>query len=96
MTASRRKRLSGLHSVIFTNPSWTSCVVLAMAFVLTLIPGQHVSVPPLVDFRGCATQLDVHPAFHPVRHGRLVGIARSYVAFDVVGIIAQPRGRRFV
>lgn len=33
------------YSVIFTNPCWTSWVVLAMASVLTLIPGSRSSFP---------------------------------------------------
>jgi len=33
------------HSVIFTNPCWTSCVVLAMASVLTLISGSRSLFP---------------------------------------------------
>ena len=33
------------YSVIFTNPCWTSWVVLAMASVLTLIPGIRSSFP---------------------------------------------------
>src|SRR6516225_436803 len=33
------------HSVIFTNPCWTSCVVLAMASVLTFMSGSRSSLP---------------------------------------------------
>jgi len=33
------------HSVIFTNPCWTSCVVLAMASVLTIMPGKRSALP---------------------------------------------------
>jgi len=33
------------HSVIFTNPCWTSCVVLAMASVLTLMSGSRSLFP---------------------------------------------------
>ena len=33
------------HSVIFTNPCWTSWVVLAMASVLTLMPGKRSALP---------------------------------------------------
>src|SRR6202171_6224120 len=46
-------------------------------------------VPPVVNFRSRATQLNVHPTFHQVSDEFLVGIAGRYVPFGVVGAVVQ-------
>jgi hypothetical protein len=51
--------------------------------------GKQIGVPPVVNFRGRATQLNVHPTFHQVSDELLVGIAGRYVPFGVVGAVVQ-------
>ena len=57
---------SGVHSVILTKPSWTSCVVRAMASVLTLMSGKQVGIAPVVGLSGRAAQLYLHAAHHEI------------------------------
>ena len=54
-----------------------------------LDPREQILIPPVVDSRGRAAQLDVHAPAHEARDQLLVGVPGPDVAFGVVGRVVQ-------
>jgi hypothetical protein len=54
-----------------------------------LDPREQILIPPVVDSRGRAAQLDMHAPAHQARDQLLVGIPGPDVAFGVVGLVVQ-------
>ena len=52
-------------------------------------PREQILIPPVVDSRGRAAELDVHAPAHEARDHLLVGVAGPDVAFGVVGRVVQ-------
>src|SRR5215813_10419541 len=75
------------YSVIFTNPCWTSCVVLAMRIDLDI--RKQVLVSPTVGLCGRAAKLDLHVALLQIENEILVGVSRRDVAIRVVRRVVQ-------
>lgn len=54
-----------------------------------LDPREQIRIPPVVDSRGRAAQLNVHAPAHEARDQLLVGVPGPDVAFGVVGRVVQ-------
>ena len=56
-----------------------------------LDPREQILIPPVVDSRGRAAQLNVHAPAHEARDQLLVGVPGPDVAFGVVGrVVTWP------